>query len=88
MRTLKRVSKESYLKLVEHITESFDTDSVGVPRQIVGASFTNHDAFYEANGKYSLFYTCNTWANDGLKSARLKACYWTAFKGGIFDQYK
>jgi uncharacterized protein (TIGR02117 family) len=82
------VSKESYLKLVEHITESFDADSVGVPKQIVGASFTNHDAFYDAKGKYSLFYTCNTWANDGLKSAGLKACYWTVFKGGIFDQYQ
>jgi len=82
------VSKESYLKLVEHITESFDADSVGVPRQIAGAAFTNHDAFYDAKGKYSLFYTCNTWANDGLKSAGLKACYWTAFKGGIFDQYQ
>ena len=45
-------------------------------------------ALYEAKGKYSLFYTCNTWANDGLKSAGLKACYWTVFKGGIFDQYQ
>ncbi|MFN5595883.1 MAG: DUF2459 domain-containing protein, partial [Bacteroidota bacterium] len=82
------VSKESYIKLVGHITEHFDTDSMSLPKQIVGASFTNHDAFYDAKGKYSLFYTCNTWANEGLKSAGLKACYWTAFKGGIFDQYE
>ena len=82
------VSKESYLKLVQYISQRFETDSAGVPKQIVGAAFTNHDAFYEAKGKYSLFYTCNTWANDGLKSAGLKACYWTAFKGGIFDQYE
>lgn len=81
------VGKESYIKLVGYITQGFETDSMGLPRQIVGASFTNHDAFYDAKGKYSLFYTCNTWANDGLKFAGLKACYWTAFKGGIFDQY-
>jgi len=81
------VSKENYLKLVQYISQRFDTDSMGLPRQIVGASFTNHDAFYDAKGKYSLFYTCNTWANDGLKFAGLKACFWTAFKGGIFDQY-
>jgi uncharacterized protein (TIGR02117 family) len=81
------VSKENYLKLVQYISQRFETDSMGLPRQIVGASFTNHDAFYDAKGKYSLFYTCNTWANEGLKSAGLKACYWTAFKGGIFDQY-
>ena len=81
------VSKENYLKLVQYISQRFETDSMGLPRQIVGASFTNHDAFYEAKGKYSLFYTCNTWANEGLKSAGLKACYWTAFKGGIFEQY-
>ena len=82
------VSKESYLKLVQYISQRFETDSMGLPRQIVGASFTNHDAFYEAKGKYSLFYTCNTWANEGLKSAGLKACYWTAFKCGIFEQYE
>jgi len=82
------VSKESYLKLVQYISQRFETDSAGVPKQIVVAAFTNHDAFYDAKGKYSLFYTCNTWANDGLKSAGLKACYWTAFKGGIFDQYE
>lgn len=82
------VSKESYIKLVQYISQRFETDSMGLPRQIVGAAFTNHDAFYEAKGKYSLFCTCNTWANDGLKSAGLKACYWTAFKGGIFDQYE
>jgi uncharacterized protein (TIGR02117 family) len=81
------VSKENYLKLVQYICQRFETDSMGLPRQIVGASFTNHDAFYDAKGKYSLFYTCNTWANDGLKFAGLKACYWTAFKGGIFHQY-
>ena len=81
------VSKENYLKLVQYISQRFETDSIGLPRQIVGASFTNHDAFYDAKGKYSLFYTCNTWANEGLKSAGLKACYWTAFKGGIFEQY-
>ena len=81
------VSKENYLKLVQYISQRFETDSMGLPRQIVGASFTNHDAFYDAKGKYSLFYTCNTWANDGLKFAGLKACYWTAFKGGIFEQY-
>ncbi|MEK0439473.1 MAG: hypothetical protein RLZZ504_389 [Bacteroidota bacterium] len=81
------VSKESYTKLVGYITQGFETDSMGLPRQIAGASFTNHDAFYDAKGKYSLFYTCNTWANDGLKLAGLKACLWTAFKGGIFDQY-
>ncbi|MEY3717894.1 MAG: hypothetical protein RL285_1769, partial [Bacteroidota bacterium] len=56
------VSKENYLKLVQYISQRFETDSMGLPRQIVGASFTNHDAFYDAKGKYSLFYTCNTWA--------------------------
>ena len=45
------------------------------------------DAFYEAKGSYNLFYTCNTWANDALKSAGAKAALWTITEGGIFRHY-
>ena len=33
--------------------------------------------FQLLEGKYNLFYTCNTWANNVLKSANLKACLFT-----------
>ncbi len=82
------ISKENYLKLVNYVIESFNLDSVDIPRQIIGASYGDNDSFYEAKGKYSLFYTCNTWANNGLKKANQKACLWTPFDSGIFKKYE
>jgi uncharacterized protein (TIGR02117 family) len=81
------ITKESYLKLVRYISESFSLDSLGVPRQITGASYWDNDSFYEAKDRYSLFNTCNTWTNRGLKTADLKACLWTPFDSGIFKMY-
>jgi len=82
-----RINKESYMKLVNYIDQGFDPDSFGNPRQIRGASYWDNDSFYEAKGIFSLFFTCNTWTNKGLKTAGLKACLWTPFDKGIFYQY-
>lgn len=82
------INKVSYMKLVNYIDNSFDIDSLGHSIQIKGASYEDNDSFYEAKGTYSLFNTCNTWANSGLKSADLKAVWWTPFNKGIFDQYR
>lgn len=81
------ISKESYFKLVNYIDKSFDADSLGNYTQIKGASYWNNDSFYEAKGTFSFLFTCNTWANKGLKTANLKACLWTPFDNGIFYQY-
>jgi uncharacterized protein (TIGR02117 family) len=48
---------------------------------------TDNDAYYEAHMRYSLFHTCNTWINNGLKASQQKACLWTPSSGGIFYQY-
>ena len=83
------ISKEQYLRLIAFIQKRFDTDANGEFIHIVtNANYGKNDAFYEAKGRYNLFYTCNTWANNGLKSCGQKACLWTAFDTGIFYQYK
>lgn len=82
-----RISKQNYLMLVNYIKESFSPDNNGSTQQISDASYSNNDAFYEAKGKYSLFFTCNSWANSALKSSNLKACLWTPFDWGIFNMY-
>jgi len=81
------INKESYLKLISYVRESFSRDSLGMPLQISGAAYWDNDSFYEAKGTYGLFYTCNTWANEGLKAADLKGCLWTPFDRGIFNKY-
>jgi uncharacterized protein (TIGR02117 family) len=83
------ISKEQYVRLVKYIHNSFDQDAHGHFRNIkTKANYGVNDAFYEAKGSYSLFRTCNTWANNGLKSCGQKAAYWTPFDTGIFYHYK
>lgn len=82
------ISNEQYQRLVTFIENSLQTSATGVPIAISAAKpYGNHDAFYEAKGRYSLFQTCNTWANDALKSCGQKACWWTPFSNGIRYQY-
>lgn len=47
----------------------------------------SHDRYYDAHGRYCIFYTCNTWVNNALKAAEQKACLWTPFAEGIYFQY-
>jgi len=83
------LSNDQYIRLVNYIKSSLQTDEKGQAINIVTASsYGRNDAFYEAKGRYNLFYTCNTWANNALKSSGLKACFWTPFDTGIFYQYK
>jgi uncharacterized protein (TIGR02117 family) len=82
------ISKQDYTDLVHYITESFQMDEGKKILWIKDRSYGQYDAFYEANGKYSLFYTCNTWANNALKAAHQKAALWTPYDKGIFCHYK
>jgi len=82
------LSNEQYKRLITFIENSLQTTPSGVPIAIKAVEpYGDHDAFYEATGKYSLFHTCNTWANDALKSCGQKACWWTPFANGIEYQY-
>lgn len=83
------INKAQYARLITYINNSFQTGADGQPLNIVThANYDNNDAFYEAQGSYNLFHTCNTWANSGLKSCGQKACRWTIFDTGIFYQYR
>jgi uncharacterized protein (TIGR02117 family) len=83
------ISKAQYSRLITYIAKSFKTDDAGHFINIkTNANYGKTDAFYEANGRYNLFYTCNTWANNALKACGQKACLWTPFDWGIFKQYK
>jgi hypothetical protein len=74
---------------VLYIQNSFDKDVDGHFINIkTTANYGLNDAFYEAKGSYSLFCTCNTWANNGLKSCGQKAALWTPSDKGIFLHYQ
>jgi uncharacterized protein (TIGR02117 family) len=83
-----RLSPAEYTRLIAFIKGTFQLNPQGQPQHISGHSYGQHDAFYEARRTYNLFYTCNTWANDGLKAAGQKAALWTPFDFGIFWHYR
>ena len=82
------ISKEEYANLIKYIEDSFQLDADGNPILINATTYGQNDSFYEANRKYSLFYTCNTWANNALKSADQKAAVWSPTDTGIFRHYR
>jgi len=83
------ISQPQYKRLVQYISHSFQHNVDGYPIYIhTSANYNDADAFYEASGRYSLFKTCNSWANAALKSCGQKACLWTAFDTGIFLKYE
>ena len=83
------ISKEQYQRLINYVNNSFQKDNDGHYINIkTNANYSKTDAFYEANGSYSMFHTCNTWANNCLKDCGQKACLWTPFDTGIFLNYE
>jgi uncharacterized protein (TIGR02117 family) len=82
-----QISSDNYKKLILFINESFQTKSGEFLKIETEAVYGKHDVFYEANGSYSLFYTCNSWANQALKAANQKAALWTISDSGIFRHY-
>lgn len=84
-----KIGSDDYQKLVDYIHGSFQKTSTGEVQYIATtANYGTTDAFYEATGSYSLFHTCNTWANNGLKACGQKASLWTPFDTGIFYHYQ
>lgn len=81
------ISQENYQKLTTYIEKSFQLDSNQKAIFIPATTYGKNDSFYEANGKYNLFYTCNSWANNALKSSNQKAAFWTLTDFGIFAHY-
>lgn len=82
-----KISDEAFRKLTTYIEESFTLDANQQVQHIANNSYGRNDAFYEANRVYNLFYTCNTWANNALKSGGQKACLWTPSDKGILYHY-
>lgn len=83
------ITENQYKDLVQYIDSKFDKTPTGeyifIPTDAV---YGDSDAFYEAQGTYSFLYTCNTWANYGLKAAEQKYALWTPTDFGIFRHYR
>lgn len=83
------LTDKQYQSLVNYIDDRFDKDTKGQYMLVkTDAVYGDNDAFYDAKGSYSFAYTCNTWANNGLKKAGQKAALWSPTDFGIFQHYQ
>lgn len=77
------LSQRQYLALVAHVRGSLPG---GRAVTLPGAGYGPDDAFYEAEGSYHLFETCNTWTGRGLRRAGVPVSRWTPFDFNVVGQ--
>lgn len=73
---------EEYLELATFVQNSFslvNNKAVLIPNK----GYWNNDNFYEANGSYHLFKTCNAWTNMALKRANVRTGFYALSAEGI-----
>lgn len=83
-----RISKEQYAQLCQFIFSTFKLGQQNDVQLVPGAGYTANDQFYQAEGKYHVFNTCNTWVNEGLKQIGVRTAWWTNIDRSLFYQLK
>lgn len=76
------ISLEQYATLVSAIERVLPEVPPGETREILRGTYVE-DAYYDAEGSYSLANTCNTWVGDTLAEAGVEMGMWTPFAGGV-----
>ncbi len=71
------LSAQQYASLVRYVESALVRSLAGPGVNVPGQHYGAHDAFYEANGAYNLFTTCNVWVGRGLSQAGAKVSAWT-----------
>lgn len=77
------ITRDKYVLLIDFINKSFLKNKGEKPMLIPNRGYTSLDNFYEANGNYHLFKTCNTWTNKALSIAGVKTSLLALFDKGI-----
>lgn len=78
------LTAEEYQNLVKFIENTFLPNAAGKLQPILTNTYSKRHLFFQARGRYSLFYTCNTWVGEGLKTCKQPTCIWTPFASGLF----
>ena len=74
---------EQHQVLRGYILNSFERSADEQPLPIDSPGYGATDRFYEAEGSYTAFYTCNNWVNEGLKRAAVPTAVWSPFDHGV-----
>ena len=78
-----RLSADGYGRLCAYLEGSFRRDPGGGVILIPGKGYGDADSFYEAEGRYHAFYTCNSWTRRGLLACGAPAPLWSPFAWGV-----
>jgi uncharacterized protein (TIGR02117 family) len=81
-----RIAPEQLERLVTQIDASLMHDAQGLPLLIVGAHYYNNDSFFEAQGHYSMFVTCNEWVRTVLSGAGIRTAWWAPLAAAVHYQ--
>lgn len=76
-----RISEAEYQSLIDYIENSIAGDQ---PKPIGNFSHGPNDRFFEANGTYHLFATCNAWVGRGMSQAGIKVGWFTPLPKSTF----
>lgn len=71
-----KISQAGLERLVEFMLSTF-TLHERQPQILPGATFGYGDLFYEAKGRFNIFYPCNVWVSKALGAGGLSAGIWT-----------
>jgi len=77
------LSKEEYRRLVAFVRARFTLDAAGRTVPLLGRGYGAHDMFYEAEGGYSLWLTCNEWTGRALRAAGVRMGFWTPLEQAV-----
>lgn len=80
------LSKKEYSKLTHFIQTTFQLID-NCPILIKGKGYSPADNFYEANGSYHMFQTCNSWTNSALKKANIPTSIYAFFPNGVTEEF-
>ena len=79
----KFIAPEKYQDVIDYVKHSFKKNTSGIADLIPNRGYWSSDNFYEANGTYNLFNTCNAWTNGALKVAGIRTAALALFSDGI-----
>ncbi len=77
------ICEEQLNLLTKYIDGAFKKLATGERIEIENSGYSAHDTFYEAEGSYSCFRTCNNWVNIALKKSDIKTSIWSPFDFGV-----
>lgn len=77
-----RLREAEYRKLVHYFAQALPPTDPSTERPSY-TSYERHALLYEAEGRYTLLNTCNTWIGRALRAADVRMGAWTPLAGGV-----